>query len=59
MSHQETELRQCGYHREGPRVGRRVVLWRQRCKRLVRVPAGAVYVRCWQHPSSRLTDKDQ
>ena len=50
---EETELVQCGHEREGPRVGYRMVLWRQQCKRKVRVPAGtpSYSVRCWQHPS--------
>lgn len=46
------EKYRCTHDREGPRVGRNVVLWRQRCKRVVTVEPGQP-VRCWQHGGVR------
>ena len=35
----------CGYMLQGPKVGRRVVLWQRHCLR----PATVGTDRCWQH----------
>lgn len=44
----EHKLIRCTHEREGPRVGYRVIAWRQQCKRKVAVTEGQL-ARCWQH----------
>lgn len=52
----QSELRRCGYHIEGPKIGR-VVAWRKRCSRRVRIPADHTgLVRCWQHRAYQSLD---
>jgi hypothetical protein len=54
----KTEVHQCGAEVTGPRVGRNVVAWRDRCGNRVRVPAGWVAsVRCHQHRSAEQAER--
>lgn len=39
------ERKQCAHTRQGPKVGKNVVLWRQQCRRL----ADPDSKWCWQH----------